>query len=121
MTNIFLVSHILLLFHPRKGSRNMSTKYEEIGTYWSYCARNRAITTNVNCLIFILRSSCPEVFCKKDVLRNFAKFKGKHLCQRLFFNKVAGLRPATLLEKSLCHRYCWISSGGSIFLYRQLL
>ena len=25
-----------------------------------------------------------------DVLRNFAKFTGKHLWQRLFFNKVAG-------------------------------
>ena len=29
----------------------------------------------------------PKVFCKKDVLRNFAKFTGKHLCQRLIFNK----------------------------------
>ena len=38
------------------------------------------------------RSSRPEVFCKKGVLRNFTKFTGKHLCQRLFFNKVAGLR-----------------------------
>ena len=38
-----------------------------------------------------LRSSCPEVFFKKGVLRNFAKFTGKHLCQRLFINKVAGL------------------------------
>ena len=37
-------------------------------------------------------SSRPEVFCKKGVLRNFAKFTGKHLCQGLFFNKVAGLR-----------------------------
>ena len=42
------------------------------------------------------RSSRPEVFCKKGVLRNFAKFTGKYLCQGLFFNKVAGLRPATL-------------------------
>ena len=33
------------------------------------------------------RSSRPEVFCKKVVLRNFAKFKGKHLCQDLLFNK----------------------------------
>ena len=40
----------------------------------------------------IIRSSLPEVFCKKGVLRNFAKFKGKHLCQSLFLNKVAGLR-----------------------------
>ena len=51
------------------------------------------------------RSSCPEVFCKKGVLRNFAKFTGKHLCQNLFFNKVAGLRPATLLKNSLWHKY----------------
>ena len=28
----------------------------------------------------------------KGVLRNFAKFREKHLCQSLFFNKVAGLR-----------------------------
>ena len=39
------------------------------------------------------------------VLRNLAKFTAKHLCQSLFFNKVAGLRVATLLKKRLCHRY----------------
>ena len=33
----------------------------------------------------------PEVFCKKGVFRNFAKFTGKCLCQSLFFNRVAGL------------------------------
>ena len=38
------------------------------------------------------RSSRPEVFCKKGVLRDFAKFTGKHLCHSLFFNKVAGLK-----------------------------
>ena len=41
-------------------------------------------------ITIICRSSRPELFCKKGVLRNFAKFTGKHLCQRLFFNKVAG-------------------------------
>ena len=35
------------------------------------------------------RSSRPEVFCKKVVLRNFAEFTRKHLRKRLFFNKVA--------------------------------
>ena len=40
----------------------------------------------------------PEVFC---VLRNSTKFTGKHLCHSLFFNKVAALRPATLLKKRL--------------------
>ena len=46
----------------------------------------------------------PEVFYKKGVLRNFAKFTGKHLCQSLFFHKVAGLRPATSLKKRLWYR-----------------
>ena len=32
----------------------------------------------------------PEVLYKKGVLRNFTKFTGKHLCQSLFFNSVAG-------------------------------
>ena len=43
----------------------------------------------------INRSSRSEVFCKKSALRNFAKFTGKHLCQSLFFNKIAGLRQNT--------------------------
>ena len=40
----------------------------------------------------IIRSSLLEVFCKKGVLRKFAKFTEK------------GLRPATLLKKRLWHR-----------------
>ena len=39
------------------------------------------------------------MFCKKGILKNFAKFTGKQLCQILFFNKVVGLRPATLIIK----------------------
>ena len=54
------------------------------------------------------RSSRPEAFCTKDVRKNFAKAPGKHLCQSLFFNKVAGLRSATLLKKQ--------DSGTVIFL-----
>ena len=61
-----------------------------------------------DCFPFILliktRSSRPKMFCKKVVLRNFANFIGKQLCQNLFFNKVAGLRLATLLKKRLWHR-----------------
>ena len=47
------------------------------------------------------RSSRPEVFLKKGVLRNSTKFTRKHLCQSLFFNKVAGFSPATLLKNRL--------------------
>ena len=65
---------------------------------------------NSNSTIFLFfRSSRPEVFCKKGVLRNFAKFTGKHLCQSLFFDKVAGLRAATLLKKRLWHRCFHVS------------
>ena len=52
-----------------------------------------------------VRSSRSEVFCKRDALRNFAKFTGKHLRQSLFLNKVAIILtlifswPATLLKK----------------------
>ena len=35
-------------------------------------------------IVFLVTSSRPEVFCKTDVLKNFAKLTGKHLCQRLF-------------------------------------
>ena len=37
------------------------------------------------------------MFCKEDVLKNFAKFTGKHLRQSLSFNKVAGLYRTLLV------------------------
>ena len=47
------------------------------------------------------RSSHRKYSIKKVVLKNFAKFTENHLWQSLFFNKVAGLRPATLLKTRL--------------------
>ena len=46
----------------------------------------------------LLRSNRLEMFCKKGVLKNFTKVRGKHLCQSLFFK-------ATLLIKRLWHRW----------------
>ena len=40
---------------------------------------------------FIDGRSHQRCSVKKGVLRNFAKFNGKHLCQCLYFNNVAGL------------------------------
>ena len=34
--------------------------------------------------IYLGRSSRPQVFCNKGVLRNIAKLTGKHLCHSLF-------------------------------------
>ena len=45
-----------------------------------------------------------EVFCKKGILKNFTKFIVKHRCQNLFFNKVAGLRSATIFKIRPWHR-----------------
>ena len=43
----------------------------------------------------------------KGVLKNFSKFTGKQLYQSLFFNKVEGMRPITLLKRD---------SGTGVFL-----
>ena len=39
------------------------------------------------------------MFCKKDVLKNFAIFTGKHLCKFLFLIKLQASLPATLLTR----------------------
>ena len=44
MANIFLVSHILLLFHFSKGLWNKPAKLEKLRKHWSYYTRNRTIT-----------------------------------------------------------------------------
>ena len=78
-----------------------------LDTCASPCPMNLALyicPSNRNATFQKWRSSRPNVFFKNGVLRNFAKFTGKNLCQSLFLNKVAGLRRATILKKRLCHR-----------------
>ena len=74
--------------HSHKKCKDTSSSLYLLSPRFSY----------VLCLLNF-RSSLLEVFCKKVILRNFAKFTGKRLCQSFFFNKVAGLRAATLLKK----------------------
>ena len=50
-----------------------------------------------------IRSSHQSCSVRKGVLRNFAKFTWKYLRQVLFYNKVAGPEPGTLLKKRLWH------------------
>ena len=52
----------------------------------------------------LFRSSHQRCSLENVLLINFAKFAGKQLCQSLFFNKVGGLMPATLLKKRPWHR-----------------
>ena len=53
---------------------------------------------------------------RKGVLRNFAKFTGKHLCQSLFFNEVASaacnfIKKETLAQVFSCE-FCEISKNN---------
>ena len=65
-----------------------------------------------------MQKQSPGVFCEKGVLRNFSKFTGKQVCQSLFFNKVADLRPQacnfikkeTLAQVFSCE-FCQISKN----------
>ena len=71
---------------------------------------------NSNTYIYIYNSSDEKmseaasggVLVWKSALRNFAKFTEEHLCQSLYFNKVPGLCPATLLKRDF---------GTSVFLW----
>ena len=54
---------------------------------------------------------------KKTVLKNF--FTGKHLCRRLFFNKVESLRSETLFKKRL--RHCCFPVNFPNFLRTRIL
>ena len=71
---------------------------------------DRSLMVYISQIVFVLnickdlsvrRSSHRRCSVRKSVPRNFAKFTGKHLCQILFFDKLADLRPATLLKKRL--------------------
>ena len=58
------------------------------------------------------------MFCKKDVLKNFAKFTGKHLYESLFLNKVAGLRPRSFLDSGTS-AFLWALQGFYEHLFLQ--
>ena len=63
------------------------------------------------------RSSHPEVFCKKGVLRNFVKFTGKHLCQSLFSIKIQAcnfIKKEALALMFSCS-FCEISQNTFFF------
>ena len=55
-------------------------------------------------ILLIFRSSHWRCSVRKGVIRNFSKFTGKQLYQSLYFQKVAGLRPATLIKWRLWPR-----------------
>ena len=61
-----------------------------------------------------IRSSHRRCSVRKDVLRNFAKFAEKHLCQSFFFNKVASLRQ--VCRPALPPQWFYVSQWLSHFV-----
>ena len=57
---------------------------------------------SIKFFVFSFKSSRPEVFCEKVVLRNFTKLTGKHLCQSFFFNKSYFFKTDTLAQIFSC-------------------
>ena len=72
---------------------------------------------NLLCWVSGSRSSCPDIFCKEGVLRNFANFTGKHLSQSLFLNKIFLKKES--LAQVFYSEFCKISK--STFFYRTPL
>ena len=73
------------------------------------------IRSNFFCHLCNIRSSHPEVFCKKDVLRNFAKIERKHLA---ILKKLQACNFITKenLAQLFCCEFCEISKNT--FSYR---
>ena len=69
--------------------RNMATKFIMVN-FFQDCQKIL--------FYYTFSSSRPELFCKKGILKNFAKFTGKHLCQSPFFNKQEFLRTSFSIE-----------------------
>ena len=69
----------------------------------------------VHFLIYIGHRSCSV---RKDVIRKFAKFTRKHLCQSLFFNKAAGFIKKRDLTQVFPCKFCEMPKNT--FSYRTL-
>ena len=49
----------------------------------------------------LFQRQAPELFYKKGVYKDFAKFTGKHLCRSIFFNKIEKDTPTHLFSVNL--------------------
>ena len=64
-----------------------------ISYFFKMLAKANKIKLSEEFMVMWREEQPPEVFCKKSVLRNFAKFAGKHFCDRVsFLIKLQALR-----------------------------
>ena len=77
----------LTIFQLQESTEFMYCEYDQVH-FESFNSIGR-FTSHLGVLLQTSRAvqSRRQVTCKKDVLRNFSNFTGKHLCQSLFYNK----------------------------------
>ena len=83
-------------------TRDRKEEYEKLSLFqlkWPIL-RPSASSLFFTCFSRSTRSSHQLCSVEKGVLRYFAKFTRKHLCQSLFFNNVAGRRSTIVFKKS---------------------
>ena len=88
------------------------------------CSLNRITPTERIIILSVWETATRRFSIRKGIIDNFTKFTWQHLCQGLFFNKVAGLRPTTLLKQetltqALSCEFC--ESFEQTFFYRKSL
>ena len=94
---------------------------EKASTQTFHRALNTLLVKNIinsKYTFFVIQKQPPGEFSKKRVLKNFAKFTGKHLRRSLFFNKVAGLRLqyCKIFKKTFLTEHLWTITS----VYKQL-
>ena len=90
-------------YFPSKSLLRTQGQYDTSNFLVQCCLR--CIWTTLSIRFSYAEAIVRRCSVKKVFLKKFKKFKEEHLCQSLFLNKVADLRPVTLLKKRLWHRY----------------
>ena len=83
-------------------------KNDSKNTLWHFVVKRKFIASLLDNLKHANgRSSRPEVFYKKGVLKNFAKFTGKHQCQSLFLIKLLAEACNLIKKKTLAQVFSY--------------
>ena len=100
------MKHLLLSYYFLCHNSN------SVEAYWEKTVRNEVLSLSeipetciLKSFMYFIKAVAPRCFVKKVFLKDLTKFTGKHLCWSLLFNKVAGLRPPTLLKKPLTQMF----------------
>ena len=98
--------------HKKQKLERIIEKQNEEGDLWRRSSRSAGNMGKKN---MDISKSRTQIFFKIGVLRNFAKFTGKHLFQSIFFNKVADPRSEL---RQRCFPVNFAKFLRTLFFYR---